>query len=194
MKMLSTIPFAGFYSSIHSECLDDALRSYYENDGLYKHASAAINWGKVYHQYAKAYVDNRADHFGIRMEFESFKSPKEYNFSTDIIYVLIELKQVEAMRNAISDEALNELIHEKFTSRSGFISFYANDLAEWPTDLARWDHNQVGTLVEAFMRAHSSDEECALEMDCMYEWLYTANPIAERLDRIDMYLQDRAYR
>ena len=41
-------------------------------------------------------------------------------------------------------------IKERFTSRSGFHSFYKNNLDLWPNDYSEWDCNMIGTCFELF--------------------------------------------
>jgi hypothetical protein len=88
----------------------------------------------------------------IRMTFESMDSPREYNFSTDRIYGEVPLKVVRELfrrSKAEGHATLTAIIARRFTSRSGFMSFYPSDLAEWLAKagpLAEWDHNQLGTL------------------------------------------------
>lgn len=88
----------------------------------------------------------------IRMTFESMDSPREYNFSTDRIYGEIPLKvmrEIFRRSKAEGHATLAGIIARRFTSRSGFMSFYPSDLAEWLAKagpLAEWDHNELGTL------------------------------------------------
>ena len=55
----------------------------------------------------------------------------------------------------MSDPALRHAIKERFTSRSGFISSYPNNLEAWNSDPLTWDHNELGTLLVALL---SEDE------------------------------------
>ena len=45
---------------------------------------------------------------------------------------------------------LENKIKERFTSRSGFNSFYKNSIDLWTKDYSEWDHNQIGTCFELF--------------------------------------------
>jgi len=57
------------------------------------------------------------------------------------------------------------VIAERFTSCSGFISFYSRHLADWlEKPIVDWDHNELGTLLIAAMRAAGSDVESDDEM------------------------------
>jgi hypothetical protein len=78
-------------------------------------------------------------------------SPRFYNFETDRIYAKNTKKQVRALRKHVADNNLQKVIEDRFTSRSGFISYYDNDLKAWSKDAGAWDHNQVETLLLAVM-------------------------------------------
>ena len=163
MKLLSTIPFSGFYESIHNSNIDYAIESMFSdhetgcqvnNELLTKFYSKA-KFCDLYASYAESYTKTLAHEFKIKLEFESLKSPKYYNFETDIIYAHIELEEVQRIYNAVEIPRLQELIKDTFTSRSGFISFYPNELEDWPNDLEQWDHNQIGTLLECYCEQES---------------------------------------
>ena len=44
---------------------------------------------------------------------------------------------------------LEKKIQNRFTSRSGFNSFYKNSLDLWTKDYSEWDLNQIGTCFES---------------------------------------------
>lgn len=91
----------------------------------------------------------------IGMSFESMDSPREYNFATDRVYGRIPLKFMRALLKRSSAEnhaTLARVVAERFTSRSGFSSFYDSDVAAWLAKagpLQEWDHNELGTLLIA---------------------------------------------
>ena len=45
---------------------------------------------------------------------------------------------------------LEKKIEDRFTSRSGFISFYKNSIDLWTKDFKEWDCNMIGTCFELF--------------------------------------------
>lgn len=170
-QMLTTIPFAGFYESRYSGGLDSVQERFVEyevekNPGLNPDIPNEALWhcadyGKAYDHIARAYVDQFNQHLideyelDLDLKFESMTSPREYNFQTDRIFCEISEENVRKLREAVSDPALRHAIKERFTSRSGFISSYDNDLDDWSTDLLTWDHNELGTLLVALL----SDDE-----------------------------------
>lgn len=88
--------------------------------------------------------------------FEEMTSPREYNFETDRIFVLMpayRLQQLFAKSRADGHKVLSEVIKERFTSYDGFISGYRNRLVDWlAKPLVAWDHNELGTLLIAALR------------------------------------------
>lgn len=173
--MLTTIPFAGLYCSWHDDALDRACESVLQDDqGEPVHDKLpmklfdAIDWGKAHTEYAQMYAKAWCDHLGIQgMEFDELNSPREYNFATDRIFVRIPQAEVERIHTALAKhpQILTDLAKSKFTSRSGFHSFYSPDVSDWGP-LETWDHNQVGTLLEAFQEMEEPGfEESSLTED-----------------------------
>jgi hypothetical protein len=88
--------------------------------------------------------------------FEDVRSPREYNFSTDRIFA--ELKdyynQINFLRGyaAYYRSKFDYYLKERYTIRSGFISFYDNDVLLWEKkhndDL---DHNEIGDYICFFL-------------------------------------------
>lgn len=99
----------------------------------------------------------------IRMTFEEMTSPREYNFATDRLFAQIPLV---VMRHLFKQSKVEKhatfaaVIRERFTSRSGFHSYYSNDVESWlEKPLRDWDHNELGTLLIAGMKMAGLDPE-----------------------------------
>lgn len=105
-------------------------------------------------------------------ELEELTSPRFYNFETDRVFLRISSRLAGAMRSSTAPEALAEVVVERHTSRPGFVSFYSADMGEWaakPFD--EWDHNELGTLLLAWMRTFDHDhgqveDKIREEMSC----------------------------
>ena len=131
--------FGGFYYSIHSEIIDSIIESRIEDDEFIDKDEFydSINYQKTYLDYCKLYVKYFFDYIeeneGITLTIKSNNielwSPREYNFSTDVI-VLKEvskssIKKLTTLFNRyLEDSEFKELIREKTTMRDGYISFY----------------------------------------------------------------------
>lgn len=186
-KKLIVIPFHGFYESIHSSMIDHAITSYYDPEGTGTPSTMPDDfWIKFngYHDicldYTEEYVEHFADKFNeltglkIALEYESLKSPKYYNFETDRIYAHISLKDAQSLFDFVNQGQLSATIKENFTSRSGFISFYSNDVLEWlAKPLAEWDHNELYTLLLAAMEQEGQKDSFDFDIATdMYETVY----------------------
>jgi len=177
--METTIPFAGFYNSWHDRELTDTLKQTFSDSQdepyskeLLERAYCKMNWSDAYNQYAKEFAEEFSRRFGIKLKYKLLQSPREYNFTTDRIFCEITITEVRRIFKAVDKDALNREIKAKFTSRDGFISFYSNSLKAWPKDLREWDHNQIGTLISAFILGHENWSD---------EWeVYTMESLTER--------------
>ena len=176
-KLESTIPFDGFYESFISDDIEHQIGQQIEWDSdLYDlnedeqqilwNSYLSVNRLYFYNQIAKDYtnfyIDNLnaklnyayPDHgFTLKATYKCFESPKEYNFTTDRIFIEIEENHaIDFIKYLIKNykKELENKIEERFTSRSGFSSFYKNSLDLWPKDYSEWDHNQIGTCFELF--------------------------------------------
>ena len=166
--LLTTLPnFHGFYDSLHNSKIEDAEASTTQDpDGdpipaLADIAWMNLNYRKVFEGYAKLYCENFGELYKIPVRFETLDSPKEYNFTTDRIYAHISLSTVKRIRGLTPDSTLAIAIKERFTSRDGFSSFYANDLQdpEWQVPIEAWDANMICTLLEAYISQEYSEDE-----------------------------------
>lgn len=207
MKMLTAaLPFAGFYGSQHDAELDYAMEAMFANDqgernpGLAARVSNRCHWSTVHRTYAKEFAECYCEEVGIRdARFKSMDSPKLYNFETDRLFVQLPLEEVQRLRRETSTASLDHVAAERHTSRSGFISFYSPDWRTWG-DIGSWDHNQLQTLVEAYVHGTQGEVEEAQLMDGargngqLEEWISDNTPGIERLYRIHDYLRTREAR
>ena len=151
--MLATIPFSGFYESVHMDAL--------EREGEYY---PGADWRKVFFGYAGAYAAEYLHAAGITGRFESLESPREYNFSTDRIFVDIPADEVRRMLAAVDPETLAQVAKARHATRSGFISFYSPLVGNWGL-VDDWDCNQIGTLIIAFVDDDERDWQICEDME-----------------------------
>jgi len=170
-KLETTIPFEGFYNSFISADIEneiDSLTQYYSesyelNDNeeqLLSNSFLSVNNNNFYNEICKDYVSFYIDKFNERFKdftlkatYKCFISPKEYNFETDRIFIEIEENHcIDFIKYIIKNykKELDKKIKERFTSRSGFISFYENNLKSWTNNYKEWDCNMIGTCFELF--------------------------------------------
>jgi len=134
--------FEGFYGSIfESDSAEDDVFENLEEDGI------EIEYGGIEFHY-KDYMDRvstacigsieqylKHDGFELTIDFEKVYSPREYNFSNDVIYCTYKLKNKEFKRFVdYCKENIKEFetyLDEKYSSRSGFHSFFSTESYMW---------------------------------------------------------------
>ena len=139
------LPFSGFYESVHGEQIAYGIESsFQDNQGIVPDDIADVIWSvdtdnsACEVDYAKAYVDLYASAYDLTLEFRELSSPKYYNFSTDRIFALEPITEIEAIRKlCTAHELWPEYIRERFTSYDGFSSNYDADAtaADWTKPL-----------------------------------------------------------
>ena len=170
-KLESTIPFDGFYESFISADIDYQVGQQIEWDSdtfdlnedeqqilwdNYLSVNTSYFYNKIAEDFTNFYIDTlneRLEGFTLNATYKFFTSPREYNFSTDRIFIEIEENHaIDFIKYIIKNykKELEEKIKQRFTSRSGFISSYKNSLDLWIDDYSEWDHNQIGTCFELF--------------------------------------------
>lgn len=211
MKHLCVIPWSGMYNTLHDDAIDSALNDVFSdhdtgcqvNADLVGRAFEKMNWRAVHVAYAEEYCKNFAHEFKLDLGFESMTSPREYNFTSDICYGLLGTADLLRVFATVDTPNLRAKVRANHTSRDGFISFYDNDLDNWGNVLS-WDHNQIGTLLQAFVEQESTNdwdgyEEYNLMSDSFGNGfldgiLFEHGPNMERLAKIHDYLEARAKR
>lgn len=183
----TTIPFSGFYESIHSVMIDASENQMFTNgdgtfyselcDDFFDH----VDYKEVNRSYAKAYVKSFSKEFNISLVYEDLVSPKFYNFETDRIFVKISRSDLAKMLWKVKGKILKEKARKIFTSRSGFISYYSNNIQDWGR-ISTWDHNQVGAVLSAYVDLVCDNwQDTEESLVCDYgsngdidEWLFCA--------------------
>lgn len=163
--MKTTVPFQGFYNTIHDSQCDDTLeRMLSDSSGCHpvrEHFAEKIfdhvDWHKVHLAYAQEYVENLAHKYKIALKWEKMISPREYNFTTDRLFADITQKEVRRIYKLVDKERFHALIKQEFTSRDGFMSYYPNSIDRWPP-IPQWDWNHVGTLIAAYVEQVAQEE------------------------------------
>lgn len=171
-QLVATLPyFPGFYYSCLDSLIDRELEYEMENTGeAWEQVEKRFSYEDSRDAIARAWVNAFASHTGIPVEWESMKSPREYNFQTDRVFVTLPIEEVQQLRDQTNDRELREAIQRNFTSRDGFISFYSDSLEgeEWQKPIQEWDHNQLMTLLEAWLTQGEIDPE-TLQQDILEE-------------------------
>jgi hypothetical protein len=126
-------------------------------EALFDHTDYSAAYASLATAYHDAFWDMVEGELGLPVmaKWDGMTRPREYNFETDRLFSTVPLSVFQAMLDALrNDDAgnLQSAIERRHTSRSGFISFYSNDLAQWEDrELSDWDHNELGTLLRAWL-------------------------------------------
>ena len=170
-KLESTIPFDGFYESFISADIDHQIGQQIEWDSdiydlnedeqqilwnNYLDINRSYFYNQIAEDYTNFYIDElneRLEGFTLKATYKCFESPREYNFTTDRIFIEIEENHaIDFIKYIIKNykKELEEKIKQRFTSRDGFWSHYKNGLDLWTQDYSEWDCNMIGTCFELF--------------------------------------------
>ena len=136
-QTLVKIPFSGFYSSIHGGIIDSALEyesECYANSGKANDIILDVlninHYNKIREELSKVFVEGINELFwyeydiNLDLEFDSLKSPKYYNYSTDEIYCYVDNDKIDELAALLDNENdFIEVLKDKYQSRDGFIVF-----------------------------------------------------------------------
>ena len=130
--METTIPFGGFYESIWDQEIDSIAEreaeymtsdegeySDFEDDEVWQVMFDHTNHQALEIEVAKLYVDAWQDLINgelgidIRISFNLMVSPKEYNFTTNRIFVQISSEDVQRLRVEAPETALAQAAKDK---------------------------------------------------------------------------------
>ena len=141
------IRFDGYYDSFLSG-LVDSQEEYYSQElekggksdeygysldewGCLLHEGNGVNYKAIYNKINSNIVGLVNDYLGTKMKYKGMTSPKEYNFSTDILDVTITNQDALQIFKYIKENNLKQRILDAIkydtTSRSGYMPFYSYD-------------------------------------------------------------------
>jgi len=132
--------FQGYYSTIFSS--DMAEEAFLENEDL-TFDEVDFDYTDYEHRVAEACISsvyNFLKHEGLSMDiiFEKVYSPREYNFENDTIYCTYKVSEntFEDLINYCEDNfsEFKDFLEEKYSSRSGFSSFFSIEPRKWFTE------------------------------------------------------------
>jgi hypothetical protein len=207
---MTTIPFMGFYDTLHDSQYEDAINIMFsDHDTGYNfdpHGLDPWNYSDSSYfmeEYSKAYVEEFASEFNLKLTFDDLSSPREYNFTTDRIFAEIADSDIKRVLDGFNRDNFAKFVRSKFTSYDGFISYYNPDLNEWGSDLDEWDHNQIGTILDFMVSEEWGNDQHMEEYSLMedyscngyiHDWVLHENEGLTRLVNIHDYLEGRKQR
>ncbi|MAX51515.1 MAG: hypothetical protein CMH22_06005 [Methylophaga sp.] len=139
MKIIASyLPiFPGFYSTIFESYI--AEEQYLEDEDLYSD-NVEFDYKDYETRVAESCINSiwnylKLDGFSIDIDFEEVYNPREYNFENDAIYCTYKVSDedfntlIEYCKTHISD--FKTFLEDKYSSHSGFISFFSTDANKW---------------------------------------------------------------
>lgn len=163
--------FPGFYGTLFEPDESNEIYSYnQENNTDLDYDDFEWHYGEYRERVSKAFV-NRVerelnDFLPVKIKYESLHSPREYNFTNDSINVEIKCS-LHKLIGLIKERRENATLYfeNRFTSRSGFISFHSPDIDQW-LQIAYIKENlsfRVGALLECLLW-------CEIDTDDIMYW------------------------
>lgn len=210
--MLTTIPFSGFYNSMHNAAIDHALENMLSDSSgchpaskrisneTYRHTQTPMN--EYTSEYVRIFVQhlNKESGLNISLAWESVSSPRTYNFETDRIFARVTESDARAMLRAVDPAKMDAVTKAEFTSRDGFCSHYSPRWRDWGPVL-EWDHNQIGALLSALVAQYMEEgwefgiAQTISEFRNIDDWVYeNLDKEGQRLVIIAGYLRRREER
>ena len=171
--------FHGFYDSIWGEMdsyeiewLAQEHNLAHSDDWRYKDFNEHMQY--ISEEYARLAISEMNSDLSLHLEMGVTQvwSPREYNFTTDKIYVVVALSNKD--RRHIVDlmekdyDNLKKVIHKHHTSCDGFISFMSNDIDEWLNIIRMGETEDFGLYLGYALYYLWGDKANGFE-DCAYE-------------------------
>lgn len=203
MKVNTFLPlFSGFYHSVYDLDINQEIEMIIEHHNEENNTEllySDFNFKIDYKRYSEAIYEGIMEHIikelpglVISHKYEELIQPKEYNFSTDSINIELEVDKQKLLQLIEENhELLNDKIKEKYTSCSGFISSYSNELNNWIWAIENEDESikhKIGALIG--MLCEDDFEEWTLtEWIHVYDyinWEVNEIKLTEHLDNIGL--------
>src|SRR3990167_7768464 len=107
----STIPFSGFYETIHHHAIMDRYDvgdgiNVDEGEGKERYEEYLKNYKDEEIAYCKEYVKNFSKLIDIPLTYVTMTSPREYNFMTNRIFVEINEENVKMLKQKVDPIAM----------------------------------------------------------------------------------------
>lgn len=150
------------YIEYFSELHEAGIPQRYFNEHLWSY----IDFSNCFKDAAESLCNHLKylDNTGIinEVEFQKICSPKYYNFSNDSINckITFNAKNLQEYINK-NKESFKEYIEERYTSRSGFSSFYSNDVNNWMS-VSDYGEHEVGSVLQFVLLNDSQKDELRL--------------------------------
>jgi len=148
--------FPGFYETFYSFDFSDCEYALFNDPDAVKEAYPKVyewimenlydyvDYSAYRNATAEAFVEALLDYIREELpglsaiikgiEYQTVQSPKEYNFQSDSINIAVDVNLAELCKLFVNSQGVREYLKARYTSCSGFISHYSNDLDEFLAD------------------------------------------------------------
>jgi len=161
--------FPGFYGTVFEYDNEESdIESYNEeNKTDLSFDDFNFDYADYRKRVAKAFVNKLESELkywlpDINIEFQELYSPMEYNFTNDSINVSIQvdLNELLGLIEARKEDAA-KYFKDKYTSRSGFISFHSADIDNWldPDYILQDSKHRIGALLDCLCSIEISEDD-----------------------------------
>jgi len=157
--------FSGFYGTVWESNDDDEENEIDEINHIRKEKNLPpitfddCEWS--YNNYHQEVVEKVTQEIGERLkennyiqgyELQGLRSPREYNFHNDSIDVQFELNEtnIRTIMQYLQKhvKSFEQYLQDKYTSRSGFISSYDNDVNGWMHEDDLSHQHKLGSILQ----------------------------------------------
>lgn len=200
MKIIeSYLPvFQGFYGSIFEyENEEQDIENHNEENGTDLNFND-FEWDyKDYHKrVSEACVSSlwnylKLDGFEIDIQFDKLYSPREYNFSNDVIYCTYKVSD-EDLQKLIdyckdNNKEFTEYLEEGYSSRPGFISFFDTDKETWFSEYLKEDSDKFSKAFVGILEFYLNNEGYRADdmySDCSNETSYINYELLSEIETV----------
>lgn len=181
IKVSTWLPiFSGFYGTIWETDNDEEMELEYINEQRTAKGLPKVDWDDVdwdYTEYQRGVVEGVTKFVGHELanmgliskyRLEKLVSPREYNFRNDSIDVAFYLtsKNKQAIERYLVEhkKEFAEYLDDRYTSYSGFCSYYSNSILNWMNDLDETltHSHKLGSVLEFILKNENQIDEATI--------------------------------
>lgn len=161
--MKVAIPFQGFYGSTIVSFIEDEVDDMLENQYYDGFSEDSVDWKATFLEVSREYASQWCYLGGYEGGFSSLKSPREYNFRTDEIFVeFTDNDLVRIKKLAMAEQDFSDFVEKQCSDRSGFISFLSPNLEDW----YEWDERHYEVALMFLDEVYSYEEDIIESLRC----------------------------
>lgn len=183
---IRALTFGGFYGGLWDQGEDEYRAAQYEK--ALEVIQLKDDWGfgpgyrsEVATIYAEYYINmvNEILDVDFKIVDQKIESPREYNFTTDKIFINVEVGDYEVLIDKLIKLAskpeyradMSKIIHDNHTDRSGFWSWMSNDIEQWFGLMYDQDNDHYTSYFMAYLMSLMNPEMYYGLDDSIYSYI-----------------------